>query len=86
MSDTFVAYCPTITGGKVLRFRPTYFPPYDKNGTQVYIVTDAKGHNIGWHVACDGYTANVYDGPMDETSGPVYKTGLGATLTAYILQ
>lgn len=36
MSDTFVAYCPTITGGKVLRFRATSFPPYDKNGTQVY--------------------------------------------------
>ena len=66
MSDTFVAYCPTITGGKVLRFRPTFFPPYDKNGTQVYLVTDSAGNSIGWHVSCDGYTANVYDGPMDD--------------------
>lgn len=74
MSSTFVAYCPTITGGKVLRFRPTSFPPYDKNGTQVY----SAGNSVGWHVSCDGYTANVYDGPMDDEpskSGPVYKTG-----------
>ena len=78
MSNTFVAYCPTITGGKVLRFRSTAFPPYDKNGTQVYLVTDTRGNSIGWHVSCDGYTANVYDGPMDDEpskSGPVYKTG-----------
>ena len=78
MSSTFVAYCPTITGGKVLRFLATYFPPYDKNGTQVYLVTDSAGHSVGWCVSCDGYTANVYDGPMDDEpskSGPVYKTG-----------
>ncbi len=42
MSSTFVAYCPTITGGKVLRFRATSFPPYDKNGTQVYPATDTQ--------------------------------------------
>ena len=78
MSSTFVAYCPTITGGKVLRFRATSFPPYDKNGTQVYLVTDSAGNSIGWHVSCDDYTAYVYDGPMDDEpskSGPVYKTG-----------
>lgn len=78
MSSAFVAYCPTITGGKVLRFRPTSFPPSDKNGTQVYLVTDTRGNSIGWYVACDGYTAYVYDGPMDDEpskSGPVYKTG-----------
>lgn len=78
MSSTFVAYCPTITGGKVLRFRATPFPPYDKNGKPVYLVTDSAGNSIGWHVSCDGYTANVYDGPMDDEpskSGPVYKTG-----------
>lgn len=57
MSSTFVAYCPTITGGKVLRFRATSLPPYDKNGTQVYLVTDTRGNSIGWYVACDGYTA-----------------------------
>lgn len=78
MSSTFVAYCPTITGGKVLRFRATAFPPYDKNGKPVYLVTDSAGNSVGWHVSCDGYTANVYDGPMDDEpskSGPVYKTG-----------
>lgn len=78
MSSAFVAYCPTITGGKVLRFRPTFFPPSDKNGRQMYIATDTRGNSIGWHVSCDGYTANVYDGPMDDEpskSGPVYKTG-----------
>ena len=78
MNSIFFAYCPTITGGKVLQFRPTLFPPYDKNGNQMYIVTDAKGNSIGWCVSCDGCVANVYDGPMDDgpsTSGPVYKTG-----------
>ena len=78
MSSTFVAYCPTITGGKVLRFRATYFPPYDKNGSQMYLVTDTRGNSIGWHVSCDGYIANVYDSPVDDEpskSGPVYKTG-----------
>ena len=78
IGSTFVAYCQTITGGKVLRFRATSFPPYDKNGSQMYLVTDSVGNRIGWHVSCDGYTANVYDGPMDDEpskSGPVYKTG-----------